>query len=111
MQDRRRYIATVLLVLIGVGASTTLATTKWKANEEITGGAPQQTVAALWAIMDLLIVVAWVGAVLIITVAWVGRLLAASSRPATPQLPKIQTYEKDGWQVGPTMSTEPTDPQ
>lgn len=104
---RSRFVATVILTIIGVWGGTYLATSRWKSNEAITGGAPQQTVAALWAVMDLLIVLAWIGAALVIAVAWVGRMLTSSQPTALQGVSGVPTREVDGWHVGPTMSGPP----
>jgi hypothetical protein len=98
MQARRRFIAVFALTVIGVWGATYLATSKWQANEAITEGAPQQTVAALWAVMDLLVVLAWIGAGIIVALAWVGRLLAVDRTPM-PAPPPVQPT--------PTLPTPP----
>ena len=72
MSRQTGFNALITLAIVGAGGGGLYALNRFSANEAITAGAPQQTVAALWAVMDLLVALIGVGVVLVWTVAWHG---------------------------------------
>lgn len=72
MSKRSGFNALILVTLIGAGGGVMYALSRHGDNELFTAGAPQQSVVALWAVMDLLMVLIGVVVALVLTVAWHG---------------------------------------
>lgn len=70
MSKRVGFNVLVLLTIVGAGGGVLYALGRFGSNSTLTAGAPQQTVVALWAIMDLLVVLIGLSVMLVLTVAW-----------------------------------------
>lgn len=82
MPRRAGFNALVLTTIVGAIGGVVYALNRHSSNEDLATGAPQQTVIALWAVMDLLVVLIGVGVAMVLTMAW--RDLAPIEEPPRP---------------------------